>query len=64
MTISFISNLTYSQRRRFIRLLWAFISNSVLPFILGAVFSLFLVTHTVFDSFMSLDRAGLGLCIQ
>lgn len=54
--------MTFSQRCRFIRLLWALVSNSFLPFILGSVFSLVLVTHAVTDSFLSFDKAGLDVC--
>jgi hypothetical protein len=56
--------MTFSNRRRFIRLLWAFVSQGVLPFALGFVFALISVTHVVTESFSALDKAGFGSCVK
>jgi len=56
--------LTFSERRRFLNLLLSFVSDGLLPFILGAVFGLISVTHVVTESFSSLDKSGFGYCVQ
>lgn len=56
--------LTYSQRRRLINLLWAFVSNSALPFIIGFVFALISITYSFTEIAKSFDKSGFGTCIQ
>jgi hypothetical protein len=52
----------FAKRRLLIRLLWAFVSNGVTPFILGAWFAFFLTSGAVFDAFATFDESGLGIC--
>jgi len=56
--------MTYSQRRRLINLLWAFVSNSALPFIIGFVFALISMTYSLTEIAKSIDKSGFGTCIQ
>ena len=56
--------MTYSQRRRLINLLWAFVSNSALPFIIGFVFALISITYSFTEIAKSFDKSGFGTCIQ
>jgi len=57
-------NLTYSQRRRLIELLWTLISNATIPFILGYFFSLISMTYSITEIATSFDKSGYGVCIQ
>ncbi|WP_031437866.1 hypothetical protein [Methylobacter tundripaludum] len=56
--------MTYSQRRRLINLLWAFVSNSAFPFIIGFVFALFSITYSFTGMAKAFDKSGFGTCIQ
>jgi len=56
--------MTYSQRRRLINLLWAFVSNSALPFIIGFVFALISITYSFTEIAKAFDKSGFGTCIQ
>lgn len=55
--------MTFTQRRRLIRLLWLFCENAWFPFVLGFIFSLLVWTHTLFSTFETIDRAGFGFCV-
>lgn len=55
--------MTFSQRRRYISLLWSLVSNAVFPFIMGAVLTLITATHTFVESFSAFDKSGLGICV-
>jgi len=54
--------MTFSNRRRLINLLWAFVYNGFTPFFFGALLSAFLTSSAVLDAFQSYDRSGLGVC--
>lgn len=56
--------MTYSQRRRLINLLWAFVSNAALPFIIGFVFALISMTYSFTEIAKAFDKSGFGTCIQ
>ncbi len=56
--------MTYSQRRRLINLLWAFVSNAALPFILGLFIALISITYSFTEVAKAFDKSGLGACIQ
>jgi len=58
------TGLTYSQRRRLINLLWAFVSNAALPFIIGFVFALISITYSFTEIAKAFDKSGFGTCIQ
>lgn len=54
--------MTFSQRRRFIRLFWVFASHWFLPYFLGSTIPLISITYFVTEASLSLDKAGFGLC--
>ncbi|EGW20664.1 hypothetical protein [Methylobacter tundripaludum] len=56
--------MTYSQRRRLINLLWAFVSNSALPFVLGLFIALISITYSFTEIAEAFDKSGIGACIQ
>jgi len=56
--------MTYSQRRRLINLLWAFVSNAAVPFIIGYVFALMSITYSFTEIATTFDKTGFGACIQ
>lgn len=56
--------MTFANRRRFIRLLWAFVSNASLPFIFGWVFSLITMSQTMLDTAQAFDKSGLDICVK
>ncbi len=58
------TGLTYSQRRRLITLLWSFVSNSVLPFTLGFVFSTIAITYSFAETVQTFDKTGFGICVN
>jgi len=56
--------MIFTQRRRLINLLWVFVSNSALPFILGFVLCLITITHSFVETITAFDKTGFGVCIQ
>ncbi|MFA5016215.1 MAG: hypothetical protein WC504_01610 [Methylobacter sp.] len=56
--------MTYSQRRRLINLLWAFVSNAALPFVLGLFIALISITYSITEIVKAFDKSGIGACIQ
>lgn len=59
-----VQGMTYSQRRRLINLLWALVSNSVLPFLFGFVLAVVSLTYSAGDTVKAFDKSGFGVCIQ
>lgn len=55
--------MTFSNRRRLVRLLFLFCENAFIPFIMGIVFSLLIWTHTLLDTFTTLDKSGFSVCV-
>jgi len=55
--------MTFSNRRRLIRLLWAFAYNGFTPFLFGVLLSFFLTSSAMLDALKSFDKSGLGVCI-
>ncbi len=56
--------MTYSQRRLLIKLLWTFVSNATLPFILGYFLALVSITYSFTEIAKAFDKSGFGACIQ
>jgi hypothetical protein len=54
--------MTFSNRRRLIRLSWSFVNNGFAPFLAGLFFAFFLTSAAVVDVFTSFDKSGLGVC--
>ena len=55
--------MTFSNRRRLVRLLFLFCENAFIPFIMGIVLSLLIWTHTLLDTFTTLDKSGFSVCV-
>lgn len=55
--------MTFSKRRRLVRLLFLFCENAFIPFIMGIVLSLLIWTHTLLDTFTTLDKSGFSVCV-
>ena len=56
--------MTFANRRRLLNYMWAFVSNSWLPFILGFVFCLITLTHSFIGTITAFDKSVFGICIQ
>ncbi len=55
--------MTFSNRRRLIRLLFLFCESAFIPFVMGIVLSLLFWTYTLTNTFKTLDKTGFSVCV-
>jgi hypothetical protein len=55
--------MTFLNRRRLVRLVFLFCENAIFPFCMGIVLSLMIWTHTLLDTFTTLDKSGFSVCV-
>ncbi|MFI3136977.1 MAG: hypothetical protein QX197_09385 [Methylococcaceae bacterium] len=55
--------MTFSNRRRLIRLLFLFCESAFIPFVMGIVLSLFFWTRALTNTFETLDKTGFSVCV-